>query len=133
MTSCRNRKSMNFPTKNRAEFCLKSIGAVRYSPAILYDNWLRCSRSTLFYKTWTLSVPDKLWQFKNLFCHTRLHLGFLANLRIWQVPACKKEPQRGIILMRPSTHLQPIFLMCGVPPYWPPVQKVCTVWLFLGF
>ena len=42
-------------------------------------------------------------------CHTRLHLGFSAKLRIWQVPACKMEPQRGIILMRPPTHPQPIF------------------------
>ena len=37
------------------------------------------------------------------FCHTRLHLGFSANLRIWQVSACKMEPQRGIILMKPPT------------------------------
>ena len=35
-------------------------------------------------------------------CHTRLHLGFSANLRIWQVSACKMEPQRGIILMKPT-------------------------------
>ena len=30
-------------------------------------------------------------------CHTRLHLGFSAKLRIWQVPACKMEPRSGII------------------------------------
>ena len=30
-------------------------------------------------------------------CHTRLHLGFLAKLRIWQVPACKMEPRSGYI------------------------------------
>ena len=35
------------------------------------------------------------------FCHTRLHLGFSAYLRIWQVSACKMEPQRGIILKEP--------------------------------
>ena len=27
------------------------------------------------------------------FCHTRLHLGFSAELKIWQVPTCKMEPQ----------------------------------------
>ena len=32
------------------------------------------------------------------YCHTRLHLGFPAMLKIWQVPACKMEPQRGIII-----------------------------------
>ena len=30
-------------------------------------------------------------------CHTRLHLGFSAKLRIWQVPTCKKDPRSGII------------------------------------
>ena len=54
-----------------------------------------------------------------LYCHTRLHLGFSAKLRIWQVPACKMEPQHCIIVMKPPTHppathpptrnLQPIF------------------------
>ena len=34
------------------------------------------------------------------YCHTRLHLGFEAMLKIWQVPACKMEPQRGIIIYR---------------------------------
>ena len=43
------------------------------------------------------------------FCHTRLHLGFSANLRIQQVPACKMEPQSGRIMWRtppnhPTTH-----------------------------
>ena len=31
------------------------------------------------------------------YCHTRLHLGFSAKLRIWQVPTCKMEPQSGFI------------------------------------
>ena len=26
-------------------------------------------------------------------CHTQLHLGYSATLRIWQVPAFKMEPQ----------------------------------------
>ena len=33
-----------------------------------------------------------------VYCHTRLNLGFSAKLKIWQVPACKMESQRGIIL-----------------------------------
>ena len=38
-------------------------------------------------------------------CHTRLHLGFSANLRIWQVSACKMEPWSGIISCKnPPTH-----------------------------
>ena len=36
----------------------------------------------------------------SMYCHTRLHLGFLAKLRILQVPACKMEPQGGIIIVR---------------------------------
>ena len=32
------------------------------------------------------------------YCHTRLHLGFSAKLRIWQVPTCKMEPRSGIII-----------------------------------
>ena len=30
-------------------------------------------------------------------CHTRLHLGFSAKLRIWQVSACKMESRSGNI------------------------------------
>ena len=30
------------------------------------------------------------------YCHTRLHLGFSAKLRIWQVSACNMEPLSGI-------------------------------------
>ena len=50
------------------------------------------------------------------FCHTRLHLGFSAKLKIWQVPTCKMEPRSGIIScnngppIHPSTH----------PPTHPP-------------
>ena len=41
-----------------------------------------------------------------LFCHTRLHLGYSARLRIWQVPTCKMEPRSGIIVLinHPTTH-----------------------------
>ena len=31
------------------------------------------------------------------YCHTRLHLGFSAKLRIWLASASKMEPQSGII------------------------------------
>ena len=38
-------------------------------------------------------------------CHSRLHPGFSANLRILQVLSCKMEPQSGIILwLGPPTH-----------------------------
>ena len=46
-----------------------------------------------------------------IYCHTRLHLGFSAKLRIWQVPASKMEPRSGIIFClnrpagRPPDHL----------------------------
>ena len=36
--------------------------------------------------------------------HSVLHLGFSAGLKIFQVPTCKMEPQRGCIMQRtPST------------------------------
>ena len=46
------------------------------------------------------------------YCHTRLHLGFPAKLKIEQVPTYKMEPQRGWIMKRtpstqPSTHPPP--------------------------
>ena len=31
------------------------------------------------------------------YCHTWLHLGFSAKLRIWQVRACKMKPRSGSI------------------------------------
>ena len=37
-------------------------------------------------------------------CHTRLHLGFSAMLKIQQVSACKMEPQSGMIMyLGPTT------------------------------
>ena len=39
------------------------------------------------------------------FCHTRLHLGFSANLRIWQVWHYSYETTHP----PPATHPQPIF------------------------
>ena len=47
-------------------------------------------------------------------CHTRLHLGFSAKLRIWQVSACKMEPRSGNISWK------------NHPPTHPP-----TIWIFL--
>ena len=39
-------------------------------------------------------------------CHTRLHLGFSAKLKILQVPACKMEPRSGYISCKtPALHL----------------------------
>ena len=34
------------------------------------------------------------------YCHTRLHLGFSAKLKIWQASACKMEPRSGIIFCK---------------------------------
>ena len=41
-------------------------------------------------------------------CHTRLHLGFSAKLRILEVPVCKMEPRSGIIFCknRPTHRLR---------------------------
>ena len=41
-----------------------------------------------------------LYWFSFVYCFTRRHLGFPAMLKIWQVPACKMEPKRGIIFWR---------------------------------
>ena len=88
-------------------------------------------------------------------CHTPLHFGFSAMLRIWHVQACKMEPQVSFILwLGPSTHPQLGFFckccavsspqqsMCGVPPpsicflsmlcgvptpFVPLIKKVCAV------
>ena len=45
------------------------------------------------------------------YCHTRLHPGFSAKLRIWQVPACKMESRSGIFFLQ-YTH----------PPIHPPIH-----------
>ena len=60
-----------------------------------------------------------------VFCHTRLHLGFSANLRIWQVPVCKMEPWSGNISWKKTTHLTIwIFLFDYLPRY---PQMECAV------
>ena len=68
-------------------------------------------------------ITNKL--LKESYCHTRLHLGFSAKLRIWQVPACKMEPRSGIIFCknrpdRPTTQssLRTCFFFqcCAVSP-----------------
>ena len=50
-------------------------------------------------------------------CHTRLHLGFYAKMRIWQVSACKMEPRSGIIFAqnRPDPTRPPDGLVCKCP------------------
>ena len=63
------------------------------------------------------------------FCRTQLHYGFSAKLKIWEVPACKMEPQSGVILWlgpsapHPSTHPQLSFFCCAVSP---PQQSMCA-------
>ena len=46
-------------------------------------------------------------------CHTRLHLGFSAKLRIWQVPADKMEPQSGNISWKTPASRPPTTLTRG--------------------
>ena len=81
-------------------------------------------------------------------CHTQLHLGFSANLRIWQVSACKMEPQRSInFIWEPPSMLvtsteprklkwgmkmiQKVWVKCSVN-IWPggiyPCQLYHTTW-----
>ena len=77
-------------------------------------------------KNRTLPIKSLQTNLCKIYCHTRLHLGFSAKLKNWQVPACKIEPRSGIILRKP-THpttrspsfsnrsndfLEPV-LMCG--------------------
>ena len=45
------------------------------------------------------------------YCHTRLHLGFSAKLRISQVPTCKMEQRSG-------------YISCNNPPTCPPTRRV---------
>ena len=62
-----------------------------------------------------------------------VHLGFSAKLRIWQVSACKMEPQNGFMILAWTTPHPPtakIFLsmLCGVPtPTVPLINKECAV------
>ena len=53
---------------------------------------IKTPKQNLCYKTWMLWTPFVKGYFATL------HLGFSVKLRIWQVPACKMEPQSGIIL-----------------------------------
>ena len=59
------------------------------------------------------------------YCHTRLHLGFSARLRLWQVPTCKMEPQRGFISWKkhPATH-PTVWIFLFILPYTP----IWNVW-----
>ena len=42
---------------------------------------------------WHLSWWHSSRSFCTHYCHTRLHHWFPARLKIWQIPACKMEPQ----------------------------------------
>ena len=62
-------------------------------------------------------------------CHTRLHHGLSAKLRIWQVPACRMEPQVFFFYLAWTPHTHPptaklfLSMLCGVLP---PPNKVCA-------
>ena len=55
----------------------------------------RCQRNS---ETRFVLLELQSWPGIAYYCHTRLHLGFSAKLRIWQVPACKMEPQSDYIM-----------------------------------
>ena len=71
---------------------------------------------------------------KTIFATLGLYLRFSAKLKIWQIPACKMEPQSGYIMqLGPPTH-QPhriswkseaFFKCCAVSPlqWFPPSTK----------
>ena len=42
-----------------------------------------------------------------------LHLGFSAKLRIWQVSACKMEPQSGTIITGPASQPSTELVICS--------------------
>ena len=98
-----------------------------------------------------LFLAAKQWLY-TLHCHTGLHLGFSALLRILQVLSCNMGPRSGIILIifRPPTQPPTLptanvwnFVQCThismniwsnfdvwcppPTPYCPPVQRVCAV------
>ena len=65
------------------------------------------------------------------YCHTRLHLGFSAKQRIWQGPACKREPRSGNISWKnhPPTHPAiSIFVSLSVRCVPPSVSVWPTHW-----
>ena len=83
------------------------------------------------------------------YCHTRLHLGFSAKLRIWQDGATKwydfdlgtTHPllgQNWIITLFlsmlygvPPPSICFLSMLCGVPnPFVPLIKKVCAVFPF---
>ena len=60
---------------------------------------------TIFLLSISYRYPVYIMILCTYYCHTRLHLGLSAYLRIWQVSACKMEPQSGtIITLEPASH-----------------------------
>ena len=93
------------------------------------ENWL-VDKNQLF-----TCLGFHLDQTGPFYCHTRLHLGFSANLRIRQVPACKMEPRSGNIFCknrpdRPTSQssLRSCFCFqcCAVSPL-PPTLAPCSI------
>ena len=71
---------------------------------LLSLNWTQCET----FHECTVGIYLSLGCMKECYCHTRLHLGFSAKLRIWQAPACKMEPRSGMIMyLQPPTHHPP--------------------------
>ena len=56
---------------------------------------------------WDFYTKSFMWKVSIHYCRTRLHLGFSAKLRIWQVSACKMEPRSGTKITGPASHPPP--------------------------
>ena len=64
------------------------------------------------------------------YCYTRLHLGFSAKLKIWQVSTCKLEPRSGIIFCKnrpgPTSQSSLLQSMVFYVSLSPPIMSVPT-------
>ena len=78
---------------------------------------------TLFLSFLTMKVI-RARELSLTYCHTLLHLGFSAKLKIWQVPICKMEPGSGFkMYQKPPTnrHLPPT---CHPPATHSPIHNL---------
>ena len=60
------------------------------------------------------------------YCHTRLHLGFLAKLRIWQVPACFLSKSAGRLAGRQAGRSTGLSCMSPSIMSVPPIMSIPT-------
>ena len=103
LASCEeNWKITNFRNIYNNELLNYNISGCQMKPRSIETNRLSRSFSTLKSPIQEKAKFGNVWLTPNFFsyCHTRLHLGFKAKLKIWQASACKMEPQSGIIIVR---------------------------------